>query len=540
MKNKDLIIKTARRLDKFTLDDIIQVTGIDEQEVTDILSELLKEKTLVKNQKTYYFNIQNKVVKEEVKTIVIEEEEGYDYFLTFNEKVQSKIRRYVKLLNIVNQTNAKNIKQIIDLFNSTSNEPAVPFSTFIRVLSKFKQYGFKGILPKYTKSEQNYIPEEIYTYFKKYYFTKEKLSAQEALYRAQKHLQAKHKIEQPCAYNEKSFLRKIRTEFTKEQVEYLRNNLEAPKVKIPTIKVDESLNMKFETAAYVYLKNLKMEKKLEKVMLDKTNYTNHLKPYFDNLTIREITTKIVAQFKQNMFDNGYKLVSVNIYIALLKRIIRSVCPQTNNLITRDGDRKNAYSIDMNILSDAQIVHLLNTCKKKYTPAYPVIYISLSTGASVPEILGLTWDRINFDDNTIFIKYFLFEEHLVLNKCGATIRTLKIDDNIVSVLKKKFKKTTPKLTDFVFTFKSPRLPQQYIENAVLRGLSAELGIVRLRPSDLQHNFVNMCIKQNIPLTFIQKSLGYYGIVNFIKIYRNLIEKSEKDYYNPLDKILYTTK
>lgn len=546
MKNKDLIIKTARRLDKFNLDDIIQVTSIDEQEVTDILSELLKEKTLVKNQKTYYFNIQKNLGKEEVQTrntikpIVIEEEDGYDYFLTFNENVQSKICRYVKLLNIVNQTNAKNIKQIIDLFNSTSNEPAVPFSTFTRVLRKFKQSGFEGILPKYTKAVQNYIPEEIYTYFKKYYFTKEKLSVKEALYRAQKHLQAVHKIEQPCAYNEKSFLRKIKTEFTKEQVEYLRNNLEIPKTKVPTIRVDEPLDMKFETAAYVYLKNLKMEKKLENLMHDKTNYTNHLKPYFDNLTIREITTKIVAQFKQNMFDNGYKLVSVNIYIALLKRIIRSVCPQTNNLITRNGDGENAYSIDMNILSDTEIVHLLNTCKKKYTPAYSVIYISLSTGASIPEILGLTWDRINFDDNTIFLKYFLFEEHLVMNKCGATIRTLKIDDMIASILKKKFEKTKPKLTDFVFTFKSPRLPQQYIENAVLRGLSTELGIVRLRPSDLQHNFVNMCLKQNVPLTFIQKSLGYYGITNFVKVYRHLIEKSEQDYYNPLDKILYTTK
>ena len=118
--------------------------------------------------------------------------------------------------------------------------------------------------------------------------------------------------------------------------------------------------------------------------------------------------------------------------------------------------------------------------------------------------------------------------------------LKIDDMIASILKKKFEKTKPKLTDFVFTFKSPRLPQQYIENAVLRGLSAELGIVRLRPSDLQHNFVNMCLKQNVPLTFIQKSLGYYGITNFVKVYRHLIEKSEQDYYNPLDKILYTTK
>ena len=112
MKNKDLIIKTARRLDKFNLDDIIQVTSIDEQEVTDILSELLKEKTLVKNQKTYYFNIQKNLGKEEVQTrntikpIVIEEEDGYDYFFFFFENVKSKIRRYVRLLNIANQTNA--------------------------------------------------------------------------------------------------------------------------------------------------------------------------------------------------------------------------------------------------------------------------------------------------------------------------------------------------------------------------------------------------------------------------------------------------
>lgn len=65
---------------------------------------------------------------------------------------------------------------------------------------------------------------------------------------------------------------------------------------------------------------------------------------------------------------------------------------------------------------------------------------------------------------------------------------------------------------------------------------KIGVSKLNPSDMQHNFVNMCIQQNIPLTFIQKSLGYYGITNFVKIYRNLIENLEKDYYNLLDKIL----
>ena len=54
--------------------------------------------------------------------------------------------------------------------------------------------------------------------------------------------------------------------------------------------------------------------------------------------------------------------------------------------------------------------------------------------------------------------------------------------------------------------------------------------------MQHNFVNMCLKQNIPLTFIQKSLGIYGIVNFIKTYKSLIENLEEAHYNPLNKIL----
>lgn len=163
-------------------------------------------------------------------------------------------------------------------------------------------------------------------------------------------------------------------------------------------------------------------------------------------------------------------------------------------------------------------------------------MSLSTGASVPETLALTWERINFEDNTIFLKYFLYEQRLVMNRCGSTIRKLKFDDNISGILKKKFEGANPELTDFLFKFDSPKSPQQYVENVVLRGLSAHLGIVKLQPSDLQHNFVNMCLKQNVPITFIQKALGYYGLPNFIRIYKDLIANLDNGNYNPLNKIL----
>ena len=56
MKNKDLIIKIARRLDKFSLDEIIVVAELQEQEVKDILSDLLKTQVIIKNNDTYFFN----------------------------------------------------------------------------------------------------------------------------------------------------------------------------------------------------------------------------------------------------------------------------------------------------------------------------------------------------------------------------------------------------------------------------------------------------------------------------------------------------
>ena len=540
-----MIIKSARRLDKFTLDDIILVSEIDEEEVTDILSELLKEKIIVKNNNTYFFNIKNKSKKgninsgTEIKPIIIEKEEGYDYFLTLSKETQERIRSYIDLLNFVNQAGGKNSKQLVELFNQTSGYKSISLCTLGRIRTNFKRYGFKGILPVYSAGNvESSIPDELYNYFKKYYLTKEKLSATDAIYRAQKQLQAEQKIEQPYAHTSGAFLRKLKSEFNPQQIEYFRNSITPQKEKVETKKeIKEPLDMLFKEAAKIYFNRLKTENKLERIMHQKTDYKNHLKEYFGDLRIREITNKVVAKFKQKQFDSGYQLVSVNIYIQILKNIINAVCPKTNYLTSRSKSLKeNTYAMDMNLLTEEQISKLLDICYKKYPEAYPILYISLSTGASIPELLGLTWDRIDFRNEIIFLKYFLYGDKLVMTKCNSTMRRLKIDWNICEDLEYKYHISDPEPNDFVFKFESNKQAQQYIEEDVLLPLAKKIGVSKLNPSDVHHNFVNLCIKQNIPLTYIQKSLGYYGITNFVKVYRNLIKQQEEDYYNPLDKIL----
>lgn len=545
MKNRDLIIKSARRLDKFTLDDIVLVSEIDEQDAIDILSELLNEKIIVKNNNTYFFNIKNKSKKDEVvsdteiKPIIIEKEEGYDYFLTLSKENQEKIRSYVDLLNFVNQAGGKNLKQLVELFNQTSGYKNISLCTLGRIRTNFKRYGFRGILPKYsTGNVESSIPDELFNYFKKYYLTNEKLSATDAIYKAQKKLQTEQKIEQPYAYTSGAFLRRLKSEFNSQQIEYFRNNIAPLKEKIVTKKeIKEPLDMFFKDAAKIYFNRLKAENKFEKVMHQKTDYKNHLKECFGNLRIRGITNKVVAKFKQKKFDSGYQLASVNIYIKTLKNIINTVCPTTNYLQSRSKSvKENIYAMEMNLLTEEQILKLLDISYKKYPEVYPILYIALSTGASIPELLGLTWDRVDFKNETIFLKYFLYGDKLVMTKCNSTMRRLKIDWNICYILEDKYYELEPEPNDFVFKFESDKPAQQYIEDDVLSPLAKEICVTKLNPSDIQHNFVNLCIKQNIPLSFIQKSLGNYGITNFVKVYRDLIEATERDCYNPLDKIM----
>ena len=63
MNNKDLILKTARRLDKFSLDDIIISSGLEEQIVNDILANLIKENIILKNNEIYFFNVKKNTKK---------------------------------------------------------------------------------------------------------------------------------------------------------------------------------------------------------------------------------------------------------------------------------------------------------------------------------------------------------------------------------------------------------------------------------------------------------------------------------------------
>ena len=75
--------------------------------------------------------------------------------------------------------------------------------------------------------------------------------------------------------------------------------------------------------------------------------------------------------------------------------------------------------------------------------------------------------------------------------------------------------------------------KYFEESILKPISEKLELGEFNSIDLTHNFVNMLLTQNVPITYIRKVCGYPSIKTFLEVYNSRLQESEKEYYNPLD-------
>lgn len=375
--------------------------------------------------------------------------------------------------------------------------------------------------------------DTIYETFKKYYLNTNKFSTEVALKLAQNELQNDGKIAFPLVHNAKSFYNKLIKELGKPSIEHLRNTAEFiipeenKEVVTPSYKV---IDITFKEAAANYLKNLSKLKKEERLLSEKTLYKNQIAYYFDDYKINEITPDVLREYKQEKYNSGYSVSSVKTYLALVKSIITHACPYKEQMAKQ---LEILSAIDMNILDKSQIEKLLSLAKREFKWGYPIIRLGLLSGANVPEILALQWENVFFSEKRIHISKFLHSGKIVKHRGNSPFRNLTIDNETVKTLAELFIKQIPSKEDFVFKMDGIVDINKYFEESILKPISEKLELGEFNSIDLTHNFVNMLLTQNVPITYIRKVCGYPSIKTFLEVYNSRLQESEKEYYNPLD-------
>jgi integrase len=208
--------------------------------------------------------------------------------------------------------------------------------------------------------------------------------------------------------------------------------------------------------------------------------------------------------------------------------------------------------EMVILPDETIPAFLNAIKgHKYGTVY---FVDLFTGLRQGEILGLTWDAIDFDRGTILINKQLQKEH----KKGGEYR-------LVSTKRDRVRKITPALAvmqclrqhrgkqaemrllagaewsnplELVFTHEFGGNFAPFTVYKHLKRIVASIGVPAARFHDLRHSYAVAALQSGDDVKTVQENLGHHTAAFTLDVYGHVTERMRKESAARMDAFIHS--
>lgn len=276
----------------------------------------------------------------------------------------------------------------------------------------------------------------------------------------------------------------------------------------------------------------------------------HVKPSnIGRKFIQNLSTRDVQEFLSNLLQYGNKSIlrmkkkglsnwTVNkirsLIISCLNQAVRENIVKEN--VASYTENIRIINVPKNIFTKEQQVLFLNNSKNyRYHLAYELLFF---TGTRRSEILGLSWDKVNFHNNTIFISQVL----VVINnkpklkaipKNKSSIRVIPLPQELMNkllILKKEQEEYFSKhkytnMYNLVFCTKKGDV---YNPNNLLQNMKKRLKRLGL-PKDLhihstRHTFATNLIHNKVAIVDIQKLGGWANPDILLNLYAHTLQES----------------
>lgn len=206
------------------------------------------------------------------------------------------------------------------------------------------------------------------------------------------------------------------------------------------------------------------------------------------------------------------------------------------------------------LEKEELAHFLKLAHSDGLEMDHLIFTALSyTGLRIGELLALKWADFNDNQCTLRVIKTLynptnnFEKYQLLTpKTKGSVRTIRINDKLVSMLKKnKIKQNEVKLKnrliyqDFGFIFaREDGHPQlRKVVEARLKRLLKLSGIEKkITPHSFRHTHTSLLLEAGVGIKEIKQRLGHTDINNTMNIYAHMTANMEEKASQEFDKLM----
>ena len=266
-------------------------------------------------------------------------------------------------------------------------------------------------------------------------------------------------------------------------------------------------------------------------------FRNHLYPYIGNRKINSIDPLIMQKLITLKSTEIKEFRLINTYASRVFRYAKPLgyvdSDPTKDVIYPNINQKIDDSINYWLKSET--LDYLSFCKTDMPYIfYTFMRLSIFSGARRGELLVLTWNDIDFKNNTLRInksysRAKLKKYDVSTPKTKASIRTITLDTETLTILKKRRLKQQEykilNMDNIIFTSANGTYLNVDKPRKRMMKIIKKHDLRKIRLHDLRHTHASLCFESGMDLKDVQYRLGHADIKTTLNIYVHVTRDKE---------------
>lgn len=255
-----------------------------------------------------------------------------------------------------------------------------------------------------------------------------------------------------------------------------------------------------------YMKEYSAINKAPKSHLRDKGLEKHLRRFFGDKFLTQITSKMISEYKSKRREDGVSPRTVNYELTLMGHAFNLAIKEwewiNDNPVMRVRKERVNNKIERWLSLDEE---------QKLLAASPVwlqeiIIFAINTGLRQAEIMDLKWSQVDFKRRTI----------VILEQKNKSVDTLPLNATALAVLSRKLPCVLKEPDKLVFVnHLGKRIGSSVLIRAFHRA-EKKAGIKKLRFHDLRHTFATRLVQNGVDLFTVQK-LGRWKNTSMVMRY-----------------------
>jgi integrase len=278
----------------------------------------------------------------------------------------------------------------------------------------------------------------------------------------------------------------------------------------------------------------------------KTRLYNHIIPELGNYKLQKLTRMQYQKFINKKLDTMKESTVKGLHATLMTIVNKAV---EHGIIDRNKFQgisisKGNEEEKIKFLTKEEVQKLLAVAKTFEFDEYMSVFILLRTGLRKGELLGLTWNDIDFDNKLMTINKNRNHLGTFPPKTKKSNRVISLDNRLVKELKRfqvwqmknKLQFSGYQSNDYVLVDRYGVPYHEYKINRILSNMAKKANLNKFGPHALRHTHAVMLLESGVDIKTVSDRLGHTTINMTADVYLHVSRKQEEEAVSKLERYL----